>query len=40
MYNKFNKTIDSEENKAQLNVIKGDLIKVVERSPTYDENKY
>ena len=42
MHNNFNKTIGSEENKAQVNVIKDMLAKLMEavkRSPTIDEKK-
>ena len=42
MYNNLNKTIDSEENKAQVNVIKhklANLMEAVKRSPTSDEKK-
>ena len=40
MYKIFNKTIDSEENKAQVNMIKDKLanwMEVVERTPTFEK---
>ena len=40
MFNNLNKTIGSEENKAQVNVIKDkltNLMKAVKRSPRSDE---
>ena len=42
MYNNLNKTIGSEENKAQVNAIKdklANLMEAVKRSPTSDEKK-
>ena len=42
MYNNLNKTIGSEENKAQVNVIKdklGNLMEAVEGIPTSDVKK-
>ena len=40
MYKIFNKTIDSEENKAQVNMIKdklSNLMEAVERTPTFEK---
>ena len=40
MYNNFNKTIDSEENKDQVNVMKdrlANLMEVIERTPTFEK---
>ena len=42
MYNNFNKTKGSEENRAQVNAIKDKLAKMIkefERSPTSDAKK-
>ena len=42
MYNNLNKTIGSEENKAQVNAIKdklANLMEAVKSSPTSDEKK-
>ena len=36
MYKNLNKTIGSEENKAQANTIKANLMEAVKRSPTSD----
>ena len=40
VYKNFNKTIDSEENKAQVNMIKdklSNLMEAVERTPTFEK---